>query len=803
MAGFDKEYAIELLDAERIDELFEYAMKKCDENNANVLYAIGMLYKIGKGVAESPDKAFVCFKKAAELKNTRALYKLGVCYLRGMGTEKDAKKAFECYKKAAEAEDCDALCDLGVCYDTGTGTERNVNKAFECYKKAAEGKNITAVYNLGVCYQDGQGTAVNPKRAFECYKEAAEAGNCDAMCNLAGCYAEGFGTDENPEKAFAYYKKAADAGSIQAIFNLGNCYRKGTGTEADEKKMLECYQTAAEKGAPEALYNLGACFSYGMGTKIDMVRAFKCFEDAAKLGNSMAIYRMGVCYRQGDGVEKSDIKAFECFERAAQLNNIEAIANLGYCYYCGVGIKRNVKRAFVCFNKAAEEGNLNALVNLAICYYNGEGTQKDERRAIGCFEEAASKNAASGLYNLFVCYYNGKGVKKDREKAIEYAQKAADLGLNEAMSFLQLYEKKKNNSLIARIRICLMAPEIIAAKDAEIEFLRNQLLANQKRILKDTGDIKEKLDAIDQFVRNELTDFIARERSVLVRKIEESRESIEEHIEHFRQSVLEKLVKEVKSSDDLFREHEKRLAAIFGENWKNEDRMPENAKNALVSASVMWDKCVDIRVQGFDYSGVCILATAALELITKNIFFKDFKEHFLKTNNISSPSLLTCPDTLLYFKNGKYYDAMREYEKDGHGQENRYESSFLREKNVTLGNLMYIFCKEHHKVADENLQDAFVVYKNALTKNAIEEYLKTVVKDCYKEKPLEALDSFVENCDEIRVSYRNEAAHTGKLSQNDAIKCLAAVIGMNDKLSAYKNIITIEAVLMDLFEVLM
>ena len=90
-----------------------------------------------------------------------AMYALGVCYHDGVGVACSKPRAVSFYRKAAAANDPRGLGVLGFCYGEGMGVELNAQLAFHYYKRAAEMDETVSMYNLGYCYERGLHVNVN------------------------------------------------------------------------------------------------------------------------------------------------------------------------------------------------------------------------------------------------------------------------------------------------------------------------------------------------------------------------------------------------------------------------------------------------------------------------------------------------------------------------------------------------------------------------------------------------------------------------------------------------------------------
>ena len=67
---------------------------------------------------------------------------------------------------------------------------------------------------------------------------------------------------------------------------------------------------------------------------------------------------------------------------------------------------------------------------------------------------------------------------------------------------------------------------------------------------------------------------------------------------------------------------------LFGERW---NCLLASSQTSLVSAGALLKRCADINTPDFDFSGICICATAALEAELKRVFFDGLLEYMISS----------------------------------------------------------------------------------------------------------------------------------------------------------------------------
>ena len=130
--------------AEKLSEL----ERNAEHGDADMQYALGAVYEVGKNVEKDPAKAVYWYQKAAEQGHAEAQYETARAYLNGTGVSKDSAKAVYWFRKAAEQGDENAQTILGDCYMNGIGVGKDIMEAMRWYEKAAAQSNAVALKRL-------------------------------------------------------------------------------------------------------------------------------------------------------------------------------------------------------------------------------------------------------------------------------------------------------------------------------------------------------------------------------------------------------------------------------------------------------------------------------------------------------------------------------------------------------------------------------------------------------------------------------------------------------------------------------
>ncbi|MCD7972969.1 MAG: T9SS type A sorting domain-containing protein [Candidatus Azobacteroides sp.] len=153
--------------------LFERLAKEGDSQSLN---ALGMMYKLGKGVEQNDDKAMEYFLLAAEGGYPRASYNVGSCYRYGHSVEQDFTTAFSWFTKAMEQGDIRAGYTIGYFYYKGMGVEQDYGKALSYFLPLAEQGDAGPMFYVGLMYMKGYGVERDVEEGMSWIRKAAEKG---------------------------------------------------------------------------------------------------------------------------------------------------------------------------------------------------------------------------------------------------------------------------------------------------------------------------------------------------------------------------------------------------------------------------------------------------------------------------------------------------------------------------------------------------------------------------------------------------------------------------------------------------
>lgn len=344
-----------------------------------------------------------------------------------------------------------------------------------------------------------------------------------------------------------------------------------------------------------------------------------------------------------------------------------------------------------------------------------------------------------------------------------------------------------------------------AGSETLLEYLDRRLdriESNQKtnqRIVQETQrtviGIDKKQDELLCFVKKDLQEWLKKEKSRLDTSVLlQDPEQVEVAT---AASILKSnnyINQQVSSATKLIEDATNHLRTVFGPTW--DDLLPAT-QTSLISAGVLWESCSGIEDQNFDYSGICIATTSALEGVLKHFFYTGFQQYMIeryqKPSDIPIEYIYSdWPEELL---DTKYYVYRKILDEGGTPEVNIGT-------NFTMGTLPYLF---HSK-------------KTAIVRKRMNEYLCTILKpslcssDNDKWWAINALDfmtnlkegerdcnSFVSRCEHIRNVYRNPAAHSGIVVRTTAEDCTDAIVG---RVEAFKHNTEVQGLLMELYSML-
>lgn len=252
----------------------------------------------------------------------------------------------------------------------------------------------------------------------------------------------------------------------------------------------------------------------------------------------------------------------------------------------------------------------------------------------------------------------------------------------------------------------------------------------------------------------------------------------------------------MESSDDLVKKEQTYMKGLFGKTW---DRLLPDSRSCLISAGVLWKKCADIKAEDFDYSGICISATSALEYELRRVFYEGLQDSIAREygepdSDDPEKTFQIWPERLLSMTKEEYNREVEVYKQNRKPTE---MPKLERKKHFTIGELPFLLGQRDYKMLEPQAE---------LLRKNMDAYLLTIVREKYKDNPRRAftsgrhgLLSFVDRCENIRKNYRNKAAHADRISKTEAEQCYQDVVG---KIEAYEKTMEVTGVILRLYELI-
>lgn len=741
------------------------------------------------------------------LKDAYELYEEGLQYY----NQNDFAKAVELFTSAADNGSAEALCKLGVCFLNGEGVEKNLKAAFDCFFEAANKGVVEAQNRLGVRYGRGEGVEKDEMEAVRWYKIAAEQGYDKAQFNLGFCYKNGSGVEKDEKAAFEWYKKAAEQGDAKAQWRLGACYKNGTDVEKDEKAAFEWYKKAAEQGYDKAQNSLGECYRFGYGVEIDEKKAFALYIEAAKNGNRVAAYNIGECYQNAQGTEKDNRTAAAWYEKSAELGYAHSQCVIGDFHLDGLGsYVKDEAAAAEWYRKAADQDFAEAQYKLGVLYEDGRGVPENQAEAVKLFILAAEHGHTEAKYKAGCCYQYGDGVDKNYEKAIIEFTLAAEKGHKDARRHLddlrdkihiskeleQEIEKRKQAEILWEQAEKELA-ELQSMEQDTDELSDRELLVQLLAVAKENLAVSKATSTEVTEVRSDTTEIKADVKRIVEvmndvgSEIKDLRTLYKDDMDKFFREAEAKVNRELETSiKEPLKNARETLQLHFGDIW---DKLLEDTRKSLVSSWTMWEQCKNYKDGSFDFSGIIICATGALENELKRIMFYGLTSYML-----SNPDGAPIKDKIQSFAKTDFFTlATISYICSGGIKidKTKFEGAekdiFDQLREDYLKSIMFddIMTKYKYKVGinDRNNKGLRPVtrYTDFFTKWIFDLDGMPVSKA----NGFHDDGSLVAKIEYIKENFRNKSAHTDTISGYAAEECCDMIINCPEQLEVIRSVI--------------
>lgn len=540
------------------------------------------------------------------------------------------------------------------------------------------------------------------------------------------------------DKAEQYFRKAADTGIMEYINNYGLfLYHSG-----DSEKAKQVLQRGIDAGSALCMLSMGrVCensdtelvwsrvwrkrkalvISYISVMIISFLLSIKFATGLLSLaGTIMLLGILAFAY----GLLIKSNKTMEAWKkRAADTGDPAAV----YAYYTSTKNKSSV--TLLALKRSADDGCPAAMVWMAKKYAHGSRKfhlKKDPALALEYARKASEEMDGDGLAMLAYCYEKGIGVHANSTKAMQL--------YCEAFRFGSCMARRRTDRLAVLRRFDRLYGGLVAYENEQK--IKSALHAAKASL---SGDQERAKQRVRQ---------LAAETATLRKTLDDTEESFASYCEKLGKSTVETATADVKN----YSAAESELKDIYGSYW---DKLQRESQISLISAHTLLKGTAVFESCGFDYSGVVITATSALENELQKYFFSDLKPLLREKHH------------------DDYWDWPKAFvtRKDGVCKEKTY---------FTLGDLPHTLgLKSRISISDKQI---------------ICDYLRTIIKaDALNGiDPLEffctcniateeGARSFLEIVEDIRLKYRNKAGHSSSIDRSTAEDCCSRVIGAIDK----------------------
>ena len=490
-----------------------------------------------------------------------------------------------------------------------------------------------------------------------------------------------------PDQSVVHYTSGPEKQPFVPQHAAGN--RSGT---IDSEALLQFVQAPSSQEMGDKaplLYTMKAVLGK-MNDSVSTEEYTDLMKKAADLGEGFACFTLGVAYMTGDGVQADQEQAVHYLQIAAEQGIPDANAFLAHEYYFGLGIKGDTRKAIQLLSSGHE-------------YYIAEETCKKIRTDLLALNRGRKK--PNTVYPFWFMQKNEPVITKAiLSKALRsYIQEEVDRATDDRMSEVLLH--------LQRLETITM--------DTNIR----------------TRDIQTDLSRVYQYLTVDLSRMLKEEKNLLSNHLDQ-----EEQLNRFFDRITKYINENVLTADDLVSEQTHVLAHTFGDLW---ERMLPESRSSLISAAVLMKTCKDIQDESFDFSGVCISATSALEGELKRIFYTGLIS-WMTVNGTSQEDI-------------------------------NYVNRRITKSNVfTLGSMPFALAQSDKQNETEKQR----------IKAQLIPYLHTMIPGCEENGLLDLFsageDSLLSRIDYVREKYRNSAAHSDNLDRLTAEDCCRDVIGSPD-----------------------
>lgn len=173
----------------------------------------------------------------------------------------------------------------------------------------------------------------------------------------------------------------------------------------------------------------------------------------AQDGDAQSQYELFAAYRSGTGVERNVEQAKLWLFRASENGHPEAQFWAGYVLFFAQGFPRDVDSGVHWFTLSAEQGNMHAQKMLGQIY-NGwryRFHKSDPAKAEYWYTRAAEQGDVQSIFIIGCKHYLGRGQLINTPLGLSWFRKAAELGDDTVMKYLEMNDYEDLSLFCERI----------------------------------------------------------------------------------------------------------------------------------------------------------------------------------------------------------------------------------------------------------------------------------------------------------------------------------------------------------------
>ena len=135
---------------------------------------LGMMYFLGRGVAQSDSLAAQAYRRACDGGNAEGCGSLGLMYGHGLGVPQNDSLAAQLDRRACDGGFYTSCIPLGTYYEEGRGVAQSDSLAAQAYRRACDSAVYLGCLRVGVMYLEGRGVPASDTLAAQSFRLACD-----------------------------------------------------------------------------------------------------------------------------------------------------------------------------------------------------------------------------------------------------------------------------------------------------------------------------------------------------------------------------------------------------------------------------------------------------------------------------------------------------------------------------------------------------------------------------------------------------------------------------------------------------